>query len=185
MPLVSLVRLRWAALLACASLSARAHAGQGPVSAHPPRAALEAALDTVVARTWPASRSAQRADSLPVIVCLTSWDAGRAAEPDAAQLARLTRPRIAVVPRRRCPPTFDRMYVVVDTQGRPAEPPAPAGYDPAALTVRRVAWDGPDRVLVEVAESAGTTSATHVCRVRHAGAGRWTPRCEPPRRALH
>jgi hypothetical protein len=144
-------------------------------------AAQEAALRAVLPGVGPLGQRAAAADSQPLVICLALRDA---ADPPAPMLARLTAARVAVVARRRCPPTFASWYVVVDSLGRRVDPPTPPGLDPVALTVRAAVWEGSDHVRVEVDESYGTARARHVCRARRRADAAWEARCGAPLRAF-
>lgn len=103
------------------------------------------------------------------VVCLAG-PGGVSADPDSGRLVRLTRAAIAVLPSRRCPPTFASMIYT------PGERPHPPGEDPFAMQVRTRTTLSPTRVLFDVDESYGMGGTKYRCGVER-GDGAWRVRC--------
>ena len=108
-------------------------------------------------------------DSLARIVCI-SGKRGLHFDPDRGRLIRLTRPRVAVLPFRRCPQTFSSMLYV---RGRRPELPGGDPYHIRFMTKRALS---PTQVLFDIDVAQGTGGTRYRC-----GAGRrstgWRARC--------
>jgi hypothetical protein len=126
-------------------------------------AAEEAALAYLVEHLGPAPSGIAR------VVCLVG-KAGVASDPDSGRLVRLTRPGIAVLPFRRCPPTFASMVYT------PGEPPDPPGEDPFHVDVRTRLPLSPTRVLFDVDVAKSTGGNRHRCGVERLSTG-WRTHC--------
>jgi TonB family protein len=125
--------------------------------------AEEAAIDELVVDISPASTGLAR------VVCLPS---GRrtATDPDLQRLIRLTRPGIAVLPERRCPPTFDSMIY------KPEQRPYPPGEDPFHVRVLKRAPISATRVVFNADVWQGTSGKRYRCGVERLGGG-WRAHC--------
>jgi TonB family protein len=125
--------------------------------------AEEAAVAHLVEGLGPAPSGSAR------VVCLVG-NGGFASDPDSGRLVRLTRPGIAVLPFRRCPPTFASMIYT------PGEPPRPPGEDPFGMHVRTRTALSPTRVLFDVDVLHGTGGSHYRCGLERQGSG-WRVRC--------
>ncbi len=103
------------------------------------------------------------------VVCLMG-PGGAGSDPDSGRLVRLTRPGVAVLPFRRCPPTFVSMIYT------PGERPHPPGEDPYAVQVRTRTGLSPTRVLFEVDVSQSAGGRRYLCGVERRDGG-WRVRC--------
>lgn len=125
--------------------------------------AEEAALAHLVEDLGPAPSGIAR------VVCLVG-QGGFASDPDSGRLVRLTRPGIAVLPFRRCPPTFVSMIYT------PGERPHPPGEDPFRVDVRTRTALSPTRVLFDVDLARSTGGLNYRCGVERRTNG-WRTRC--------
>ncbi|HEV8266055.1 MAG TPA: energy transducer TonB [Gemmatimonadales bacterium] len=103
------------------------------------------------------------------VLCLLG-KGGRGSDPDSGRLVRLTRPGIAVLPFRRCPPTFASPIY------QPGDPPRPPGEDPFVLDVRGRSPVSSTRVVVNVDLAQGTGGHHYRCGVERRETG-WRVRC--------
>lgn len=108
-------------------------------------------------------------DSLTRVVCIAGGR-GFDSDPKRERLIRLTRPGIAVLPSRRCPPTFASMVYV---QG---QRPTPPGDDPFRIILRAKRALSRERVLLDVDVEHGTGGTHYRCGVERRG-DRWRARC--------
>jgi hypothetical protein len=77
-----------------------------------------------------------------------------------------------------CPPTFDEMYVLVDTAGRPINPARPPGYvDPHRVDVVEHGLVGTDSAYVSVRASQGTLNRYYQCSARRTNQRMWRASC--------
>jgi TonB family protein len=105
------------------------------------------------------------------IVCLLGPPQHADYDPEPGRLKRLTRPNVAVLPYRRCPPTYVSMIRTPD------ERPYPPGEDPYHIAVLKRRAIAAGRMLfdVDVAQSTGGTD--YLCGAERRD-GRWKVRCE-------
>lgn len=125
--------------------------------------AEEAALAALIEGLAPAQ------DSMVRIVCI-GGGGGVDSDPDVGRLVRLTRPRIAVLPLRRCPKTFSSMVVV------PGQRPAPPGEDPYSIRFVAKRALSPTHVLFDMDVAHGTGGNHHRCGATRRSNG-WRARC--------
>jgi hypothetical protein len=66
-----------------------------------------------------------------------------------------------------CPPTYESMMILVDSAGRPRNPPRPAGYiDPYLLSISRPQFEYRDYAWVFVRQRQGTAGQEYICSVQ-------------------
>lgn len=125
--------------------------------------AEEAAVAQLVENIGPAPDGTSR------VVCLAG-KGGLTSDPDSGRLVRLTRPGIAVLSFRRCPPTFASMVRT------PNESPYPPGEDPFAIVVHAWTSLSSTRMVFNIDALHGTGGTHYRCGVeRHESA--WRVRC--------
>jgi len=143
--------------------------GPTPVAAAAPWApavldsAEEAALAQVIDDVGASSSGMTR------VVCLAG-PGGASADPDSGRVVRLTRAGIAVLPSRRCPPTFTSMM------RRSGERPHPPGEDPFEMQVLARTALSPTRVLFDVEVLQATGGNRHRCGVERRDSA-WRVHC--------
>jgi len=101
------------------------------------------------------------------VVCLIG-KAGLASDPDSGRLVRLNRPGIAVLPFRRCPPTFVSMMY--------SPTPYPPGEDPFHIDVRSRTVLSATRIVFDVDVAQGSGGDHRRCGVERLD-GVWRVRC--------
>jgi TonB family protein len=130
-------------------------------------AALDSAEETALAHI--VEDLGQASSGIARVACLAG-KRGLTSDPDSGRLVRLTRPGIALLPSRRCPPTFASMIYT------PGERPYPPGEDPFGVHVRTRTPLSSTRVVFDVDVSHGTGGYHHRCGVERLGSG-WRARC--------
>jgi len=125
--------------------------------------AEEAAVAQLVEDIGPAPSGTSR------VVCLAG-KGGLTSDPDSGRLMRVTRPGIAVLPFRRCPPTFASMVRV------PNESPDPPGEDPFAIDVRAWTTLSSSRIVFSIDVLHGTGGSHYRCGAERR-ANAWRARC--------
>lgn len=77
-----------------------------------------------------------------------------------------------------CPPTYDLMYVLVDSAGHPINRARPPGYtDPHAVDVVEYGFAGTDSAFMSVRASQGTLNRHYRCSARRTSQRKWRPNC--------
>lgn len=108
-------------------------------------------------------------------VCISLLGAAREGElPSKELLATLSAIR-PVVSRNACPRTYASMVAVVDSQGRPLDPPPPGHVDPVGFTFGRPQFDGRDHANIHVRETQGMGGRDFMCTA--GGTGGRVVRC--------
>jgi hypothetical protein len=96
-------------------------------------------------------------------VCISLLSSQERTElPDTALVAALSRVR-PVMAANVCPRTYTSMLVVVDSLGRPTDPPPPGYVDPTALTFGRPQFDAKDHAYIYVRQEQGTSGRDYLC----------------------
>jgi hypothetical protein len=117
------------------------------------QAMIGAAVDSVAAK-WSDSTA----------LCLTLMGGPEGSHPAGDDLLAQLRARQRAVAGDRCPPTYTRMVRQVDSAGRPADPPRPAGYvDPYRITVGRPQFEHEGYAWIYLRQLQGTRGRAYIC----------------------
>lgn len=84
-----------------------------------------------------------------------------------------------------CPPTYDQMYVLVDSNGRNISPKRPPGYiDPQDIVLDEYQLVGADSAALRATASQGTINLHFACVGRRDTNRRWQASCARPSRSI-
>lgn len=98
--------------------------------------------------------------------------------PDASLLSAIRGGARRVVAPSDCPPTYDRMIVVVDSAGRVLDPVRPPSYiDPYDVVVREPVVVDADSAMVVTDVHQGAWNTHYKCTARRNPGGKWIAQC--------
>lgn len=84
-----------------------------------------------------------------------------------------------------CPPTYEQMFVLVDSNGRNISPKRPPGYiDPHDVVLDEYQLVGADSGALRATASQGTSNLHFACGGHRGANGRWRASCARPLRSI-
>ena len=105
--------------------------------------------------------------------------------PSAALRDAVARRGSRIVGPNQCPPTYESMFVLVDSAGRPQRRERPPGYvDPYDLIVREPVVVGADSTVVLIDVHHGTQNRHYRCVSHRTGGADPTPPCKMTGRSI-
>jgi hypothetical protein len=120
--------------------------------------------------------SRQQPGQAPTI-CVGIMQDGIEVPADSETLRRLEAPQRRAVAKRDCPPSYARMWAMVDSLGRVVDPRPPGWIDPYHLTVRRIEPWSRVSVLIHGDVGHGMGGFHYRCGARREG-GVWSATCD-------